>query len=151
MNTNFNIQDNESESDGYDDTDNNGQHNMFTPSLNVNNDAMGLNMLLNQNNQMDDNSPKSLGRPTFLTLMRMVMKMMKMMVMVRMSIKTTITILSHHHFTIVNHHVIQTDFVKSQGKKLTMKKLNCCINLTVWRRRGLRFLRSSVWNPVWMI
>lgn len=59
MNTNFNIQDNESESDGYDDTDNNGQHNMFTPSLNVNNDAMGLNMLLNQNNQMDDNSEKS--------------------------------------------------------------------------------------------
>jgi hypothetical protein len=63
MNTNFNIQDDESGSEEYNDVDgrhrSNNQQKMFSPSLNVNNDAMGLNMLLNQHNQIDNNSEKS--------------------------------------------------------------------------------------------
>jgi hypothetical protein len=64
MNTTFNIQEDESASEdyeaegGYRNTVSQQQPKMFSPSLNVSNDAMGLNMLLNQN-IVDDESEKS--------------------------------------------------------------------------------------------
>ena len=122
------------------------QQSYIPPMVNVSDDALGLDVLLNSRNNTSNRDDASEDKETLLIHQKMktILKtkmMMKMKTVVCYHNKIIISIETHHplHFNLCFK-------MKKVQQRLRMKKRNFCINLIGWRRKVLKFQKSSVWN-----